>query len=48
MPRYYFHVASGKEAIRDEEGSDLLDLEAARAETVKDARALMSDAILGT
>lgn len=46
MPRYSFHVASAPETIRDVEGSDLPDLDAARAEALQDARSLMSDAIL--
>ena len=46
MPRYFFHVASAPETIRDEEGSDLPDLDTARAEAIEDARSLMSDAIL--
>jgi hypothetical protein len=43
---YFFHVASGSGTVRDEEGSDLSDLDAAREEAIKDARILMSDAIL--
>jgi ATP-dependent protease HslVU (ClpYQ) peptidase subunit len=46
MPRCYFHVASARETIQDDEGSDLLDLGTAREEAIKDARSLMSSAIL--
>jgi hypothetical protein len=46
MPRYYFHIVTAASILRDEEGSMLADLAEARAEAIKDARALMSAAIL--
>jgi hypothetical protein len=46
MPRYFFNVIAGKKIISDLEGTDLPDADAAREEALKDARALMSAAIL--
>ncbi|MBY3044221.1 DUF6894 family protein [Rhizobium leguminosarum] len=45
MPRYFFNLV-GSETVTDIEGSELDSLEAAREEAIKDARAIMSDAIL--
>jgi uncharacterized protein YbcI len=47
MSRFYFSVITTAEKIVDEEGTELPDLDAARAEAIEDARTLMSDAILG-
>jgi hypothetical protein len=47
MSRFYFSVITTAEEIIDEEGTELPDLDAARAEAIEDARTLMSDAILG-
>jgi hypothetical protein len=46
MPRYFFHTVAGDGRREDFEGSDLPDLEKARREAIKDARAMMSDAVL--
>jgi uncharacterized protein YjbI with pentapeptide repeats len=46
MPRYFFHTVAGDGRREDFEGSDLQDLEQARLKAIKDARAMMSDAIL--
>ncbi|MGO4567635.1 hypothetical protein AB4Z52_21890 [Rhizobium sp. 2YAF20] len=46
MPRFYFNVRAGSTIIEDEEGTELLSLEEARAEALLDARSLMSAAIL--
>lgn len=46
MPRFFFTVISGKNALDDLEGSDLPSLDRAIEEALKDARALMSEAIL--
>lgn len=46
MPRFFFTVISGKNVLDDQEGSVLPSLDQAIEEAVKDARALMSDAIL--
>lgn len=45
MPRYFFHHLKKAGPVRDLEGTDLPDLEHARAEAILDARTLMSDAI---
>jgi hypothetical protein len=42
MPRFYLHVCNGTGFIEDEEGTDLPDLEAARALAVKCARDIMA------
>jgi hypothetical protein len=41
MPRYYFHIHDGKTLILDDEGCELADLEATRAEAIKSARDLL-------
>jgi hypothetical protein len=41
MPRYYFHLHDDEEA-RDEEGRELADADAARAEAIRGARDLMA------
>jgi hypothetical protein len=46
MPSFYFHMIGPKGRLEDFEGSDLLDLNVARQEAIKDARTLMSEAIL--
>lgn len=46
MPRFFFTVISGKTVLDDQEGSDLPSLDRATEEALKDARALMSEAIL--
>ena len=43
MPRYYFHIRTGSELIRDPDGSELPDLEAAVAEARQEARGLLAD-----
>jgi hypothetical protein len=43
--RYYFHIVTSVGKICEPEGSELPDLDAARAEAIEDARALMSDAV---
>jgi hypothetical protein len=45
MSRFYFHLCSGGEVIADEEGSDLLDVAAARLEALAAARYILADAI---
>ncbi|MCZ7486156.1 MULTISPECIES: DUF6894 family protein [Rhizobium/Agrobacterium group] len=46
MPRFFFNVISGQHLLDDQEGSELPSLDQAIEEAVKDARALMSEAIL--
>ena len=45
MPRYYFHVCNGTGFVQDEEGQELPDLEAARAEAVRNARCIMASEV---
>jgi len=46
MPRYFFNIVT-KDGVREDlDGTDLPGLEQAREEAVKDARSLMSGAIL--
>ena len=42
MPRFYFHVCNGTGFTEDEEGTDLPDLEAARALAIRHARDIMA------
>lgn len=42
MPRYFFHLHNDVE-VEDEDGVDLPDLEAVRAEALKAARDLMAE-----
>lgn len=42
MPRYYFHICDDEGTSRDEEGTELPDLEAARHEARASARDLIS------
>ena len=45
MPRYFFHVCDGSGVTKDEEGLELSDVDAARREALRGARALMADEI---
>jgi hypothetical protein len=45
MPRYFFHHVTKAGHVSDLEGTNLPNLDRARAEAVLDARSLMSDAI---
>lgn len=42
MPRFYFHIRSSDSFIRDPDGTDLPDLDAARSEAEKSARDLLA------
>jgi hypothetical protein len=42
MPRFFFHVCNGTGFVQDEEGQELADLEAARAEAIRHARSIMA------
>ena len=42
MPRYYFHLHNDLD-VRDEEGRELPDQKAARAEAIRGARDLMAE-----
>ena len=46
MARFFFNYRIGSDYVRDREGTDLDDIAQARAEAIKDARHLMSKAIL--
>jgi hypothetical protein len=46
MPRFFLHIDDGTQRIEDEEGSKLLDLDAAREEARGAARQLWASAIL--
>jgi hypothetical protein len=46
MPIFHLNIATRTTVIRDEEGTELVDLAEARREAIKDARGLMSAAIL--
>jgi hypothetical protein len=45
MPRYFFHIRSPEEFIRDEEGIELADLDRVRWEAVEGAKGLLKQAI---
>ena len=42
MPRFYLHVCNGTGFVADDDGQELPDLEAARAEAVRSARSIMA------
>jgi hypothetical protein len=46
MSRFFFSIVSGKHVLDDDEGSELVSLDQAIDEARKDARELMSEAIL--
>lgn len=45
MGRFYFHLRMGEKVITDQEGSDCLDISAARLEALVAARDILADAI---
>jgi hypothetical protein len=45
MLLYYLHIRDGTELLLDPEGSNLPNLEAARAEAIEGARQLISEAV---
>ena len=45
MPRFFFNVIVGSTVMVDEDGTELVSLEIAREEALKDARGMMSDAV---
>lgn len=45
MSRFYFHIRLGDQIVIDQEGSDLPDTAAARAEALASARQILADAI---
>jgi len=46
MPRFFFSIVSGQHVLDDDEGSELVSLDQATEEARKDARELMSEAVL--
>jgi hypothetical protein len=48
MPHCYFHLTAGAVLLRDEEGSDLIDVEAARGQALKAAREILSQSLLAS
>jgi hypothetical protein len=46
MPRYYFHLTTGGEVLSDDDGSDLIDVDAAREEGLKAAREILSQSLV--
>ena len=46
MARYFFHLRDGDTLLPDDEGLELLDLEAARGYAIESARQLLSQAAL--
>jgi len=46
MPRYHFNVDNGTGFVADEEGRELPDLAAARAEGVKGVRSILAEDVL--
>lgn len=47
MPRFFFHVRSPDDFVRDEEGVDLPDLDRAKFEAREGAKGLLAEAIEG-
>jgi hypothetical protein len=45
MPRYYLHILHGTEVVRDEGGSEMVDVAAARLEAIAAALEICSDSI---
>jgi hypothetical protein len=45
MPRFYFHLRSGRDIATDDDGTELPDLTAARQEALASAREIVADAV---
>lgn len=45
MPHFYFHILNGSGETRDEEGSELPNLESARLQAVTGIRSILSEEI---
>jgi hypothetical protein len=45
MPKFYFHIVTGDTVLEDPDGSELPDLDAARAEALQSARHLLADKV---
>jgi hypothetical protein len=46
VTRYFFHISTGDETLRDDEGSELPDLDAAKKVALRSARQIMSQNVL--
>src|SRR4029077_21283011 len=46
MPLFFFHIKENGDVLYDEEGSDHIDLDAAREEAIEGIRQIISDAVL--
>ena len=46
MPHYYFNVRNGIGYVQDDEGKEMPDLDAARAEAIKGARSIIASEVL--
>ena len=46
MPHYYLHLHNGLGFVRDEEGLELPDVAAARAQAISGIRSIVSDEVL--
>lgn len=46
MPHFYLHIINSNGLAKDEEGLELADLEAARAQAIKGIRSVISDEAL--
>ena len=46
MPRYFFNIDARKDVTRDEEGTDLPNVDAVREEATESARQIMSQGVL--
>lgn len=45
MPRFFFHIVDGDKVIEDPDGSELANLDTARAEALQSARHLLADKV---
>jgi hypothetical protein len=45
MPRFYLHLRDGIDELIDPEGAELIDVQAAAARALKEARCILSDEV---
>lgn len=46
MTRYYFHLRDGRDILLDDEGVELADLAAARAQALRSARSILAAEVI--
>lgn len=46
MPRFYFHIVDGEHVLEDPDGTELADIEEARADALQSARHLLAERVL--